>query len=44
MSDRPSTEFILQHQGPSIIRPSFLFTLIAGIVAVILVALFAVDS
>jgi hypothetical protein len=44
MSDRPSTEFILQHQGPPFIRPSFLFSLIAGIVAVILVALFAVDS
>src|SRR6201993_2664788 len=44
MSDRSSPEIILQRQGPPIIRPSWLFSLIAGIVAVILVALFAVDS
>jgi regulator of protease activity HflC (stomatin/prohibitin superfamily) len=44
MSDRSSQEFILQRGGPPIIRPSFLFRLIVGIVAVILVALFAVDS
>jgi regulator of protease activity HflC (stomatin/prohibitin superfamily) len=44
MSDRSSPEIILQRGGPPIIRPSFLFKLIAGIVAVILVALFAVDS
>src|SRR6202045_4098907 len=44
MSDRSSPEIILQRGGPPIIRPSFLFKLIAGIVAVVLVALFAVDS
>src|ERR1700726_290972 len=44
MSDRPPAEFVLQRGGPPIIRPSFLFKLIAGIVAVILVALFAIDS
>jgi regulator of protease activity HflC (stomatin/prohibitin superfamily) len=44
MSDRPSPEIILQRQGPPIIRPSFLFSLIVGIGAVILVALIAVDS
>ena len=46
MSDRPPEipEIILQRQGPPIIRPSFLFSLIVGIVAVILVALIAVDS
>jgi len=44
MSDRPAPEIILQRQGPPIIRPSFLFSLIVGIVAVILVALIAVDS
>jgi regulator of protease activity HflC (stomatin/prohibitin superfamily) len=44
MSDQPTQEFVLQRQGPPIIRPSFLFSLIVGIVAVILVALFALDS
>jgi regulator of protease activity HflC (stomatin/prohibitin superfamily) len=44
MSDLQSPEIILQRQGPPIIRPSFLFSLIVGIVAVILVALIAVDS
>src|SRR5258708_9036116 len=44
MSDRSSPEIILQRQGPPIIRPSWLFSVIVGIVAVIRVALFAVDS
>jgi hypothetical protein len=44
MSDRQSPEIVLQRQGPPIIRPSFLFSLIVGIVALILVALFALDS
>ena len=44
MSDRPPPEIVLQRQGPPIIRPSFLFSLIVGLVAVILVALFALDS
>jgi regulator of protease activity HflC (stomatin/prohibitin superfamily) len=44
MSDRSSPEIILQRGGAPIIRPSFVFKLIVGIVAVILVALFAVDS
>jgi len=44
MSDRSSPEIILQRQGPPLIRPSLLFSVIVGIVAVILVALFAVDS
>jgi regulator of protease activity HflC (stomatin/prohibitin superfamily) len=44
MSDQPTQEFVLQRQGPPIIRPSFLFSLIVGIVAVSLVALFALDS
>jgi len=44
MSDQPTQEFVLHRQGPPIIRPSFLFSLIVGIVVVILVALFALDS
>ena len=44
MSDQPTQEFVLQRQGPPIIRPSFLFSLIVGIVVVILIALFALDS
>src|ERR1700758_5052971 len=44
MSDRSSPEIILQRQGPPVIRPSLLFKLIASIVAVILIALFALDS
>jgi len=44
MSNRPSPEFVLQRQGPPIIRPSVLFGLIVCVVAVILVALFALDS
>jgi regulator of protease activity HflC (stomatin/prohibitin superfamily) len=44
MSERPPQEFVLERQGPPIIRPSLLFSLIVGIVAVILVGLFALDS
>jgi hypothetical protein len=44
MSDRPPPEFVLQRQGPPIIRPSFLFSLIIGLVVVLLAGLFAVDS
>jgi regulator of protease activity HflC (stomatin/prohibitin superfamily) len=44
MSDRPPQEFVLQRQWPPIIHPTFLFSLIVGVVAVILIALFAVDS
>jgi len=44
VSDLPPPEFVLQRQRPPIIRPSFLFSLIVGIVAVLLVALFALDS
>ena len=44
MNDRLPSEFVLQRQGPLIIRPSFLFSLIVGVGAVLLVALFALDS
>ncbi len=44
MSDRPPQEFVLQRQGPPIINPSFLLSLVVGIVAVALIALFAFDS
>jgi hypothetical protein len=44
MSDRPPPEFVLQRQGPPIIRPSHLFSLIVGLAAAGLIALFAVDS
>ena len=44
MSDRPPSEFVLQRQGPPIIRPSHLFSLIIVLAAVSLVALFALDS
>src|SRR6202045_1015233 len=44
MSDRPPSEFVLQRQGPPIIRPSHLFSLIIVLAAVLLVALFAIDS
>src|SRR5271168_5056469 len=44
MNDRTPPEIVLQRQGPAIIRPSHLFSLIVGFVAVLLVALFAVDS
>ena len=44
MNDRTPPEIVLQRQGPPIIRPSLLFSLIVGLVAVLLVALFAVDS
>src|ERR1700738_897641 len=44
MSNRPPAEFVLQRQGPPIIRPSFLFSLIVGLVALLLVGLCAVDS
>ena len=44
MSDIRPPEIILQRQGPPIIRPSFLFSLIVGAAAVLLVALFALDS
>jgi regulator of protease activity HflC (stomatin/prohibitin superfamily) len=44
MSDRPPSEFVLHRQGPAIIRPSHLFSLIIVLAAVGLVALFALDS
>jgi regulator of protease activity HflC (stomatin/prohibitin superfamily) len=44
MNDRPPAEFVLQRQGPPIIRPSHLFGLIVVLAAVCLVALFALDS
>src|ERR1700724_1643369 len=44
MSDRPPAEVVLQRQGAPIIRPSFLFSLIVGLVALLLVGLCAVDS
>jgi regulator of protease activity HflC (stomatin/prohibitin superfamily) len=44
MSDRTPPEIILQRQGPPVISPSFLFSLIIGVVAVMLVAIFALDS
>ncbi len=44
MSDRQPPEFILQRQGQPIFRRSFLFSLVVGIVVVILIALFALDS
>jgi regulator of protease activity HflC (stomatin/prohibitin superfamily) len=44
MSDRPPPEFVLQRQGPPIIRPSLLFSLIVGLIAVGFVVLFALDS
>src|ERR1700719_3997841 len=44
MSDRPPSEFVLQRQGPPIIRPSHLFNLIIVLTAMGLVALFALDS
>ena len=44
MSDRTPPEIVLQRQGPPIIRPSFLFSLIVGLIAVSLVVLFALDS
>jgi regulator of protease activity HflC (stomatin/prohibitin superfamily) len=44
MSDRPPPEFVLQRQGPPIIRPSLLFSLIVGLAALALVALFVLDS
>ena len=39
-----TTEFVLQRQGPPIIRPSHLFSLIVVLAAAGLVALFALDS
>jgi regulator of protease activity HflC (stomatin/prohibitin superfamily) len=44
MSDRPSPEFVLQRQGPPIIRPSHLISLIVVLAAVSLVALCALGS
>src|SRR5271165_6116017 len=44
MNDRTPPEIVLQRQGLPVIRPSLLFSLIIGLVAVLLVALFAVDS
>src|SRR5580700_11188078 len=44
MSDQPTQEFVLHRQGPPIIHPTFLFRLIVGLVAVLLVALCALDS
>ena len=44
MSDQTLPEFILQRQGPPRIRPSFLFSLIIGIVVVVVIALFVLDS
>src|ERR1700674_4222675 len=44
MSDRTPPEVVLQRQGPPIIHPTFLFSLIVGLVAVLLVGLFAIDS
>jgi regulator of protease activity HflC (stomatin/prohibitin superfamily) len=44
MSDRPPPEFVLQRQGPPIIRPSHLVSLIVGLAAAGLVVLFALDS
>ena len=44
MSDLPPPEFVLQRQRPPIIRPSFLLSLIVGLVALLVVALFALDS
>src|SRR6201987_3884061 len=44
MSDTRSPELILQRQGPPRIRPSLLVSLILSAVAVVLIALFALDS
>jgi regulator of protease activity HflC (stomatin/prohibitin superfamily) len=44
MSDRPPQEFVLHRQGPPIIRPSLLFSLIVSLVAVILFAFVAFES
>jgi regulator of protease activity HflC (stomatin/prohibitin superfamily) len=44
MSDRPPPEFVLKRQGPPIIRPGHLFSLIIVLTAMGLVALFALDS
>ncbi len=44
MSERPQPEIILHRQGPPIISPSLLYSVIIGLVAVILVTLFALDS
>jgi regulator of protease activity HflC (stomatin/prohibitin superfamily) len=44
VSDLPPPEFVLQRQRPPIIRPSFLLSLIVGLVALLVVALFVLDS
>ena len=44
MSDTRSPEFILQRPGQPRIRPSLLFSLILSAVALVLIALFALDS
>jgi hypothetical protein len=44
MRDRTPPEIVLQRQGQPIIHLTFLFRLIVGLVAVLLVALFAIDS
>ena len=44
MSERPPPEFVLQRQGPPIIRPSHLISLIVILGTVGLVALCALDA
>jgi regulator of protease activity HflC (stomatin/prohibitin superfamily) len=44
MSDIPTQEFTLRRLGSPVIRPSLLLGVIVGIVAVILVVIFAIDS
>jgi regulator of protease activity HflC (stomatin/prohibitin superfamily) len=44
MNDRTPPDIVLQRQGPPIIRPTLLVSLIVGLVAVLVVALFAIDS
>ncbi|MBV8176421.1 MAG: prohibitin family protein [Verrucomicrobia bacterium] len=44
MSDIPTQEFTLRRLGSPVIRPSLLLGVIVGIVAVVLVVIFAIDS
>jgi regulator of protease activity HflC (stomatin/prohibitin superfamily) len=44
MSDKISPEFILEHQGPRRMRPSFVFNLVIGVAVVIVIGVFAFDS
>jgi regulator of protease activity HflC (stomatin/prohibitin superfamily) len=44
VSDVSTQEFTLKRLGPPVIRPSLFFGLIVGIVAVVLVLIFAIDS